>query len=108
VFTSDAYFSANLLALLGCASTYQPPPPAYKNVQIISDPPGARIEINGNYIGDALDPDNPGHFYCYTVIRAYPKGNGYVQTMEGLNCGDRIFFDTNLHYVRPQIPIQIQ
>jgi hypothetical protein len=115
-------FSANFFALLlSCASTYQPPPPVYKSVQIISEPPEARIEINGNYIGDAplvtkirkdLDSER---FYSSTVIRTYPKGDGYVQTkdfspgtLEGLNLPDRIFFDTNLHSVYPQLPIQIR
>jgi hypothetical protein len=100
--------------LLGCASSYKPPPPVYKNVQIISDPAGARIVIDGNYIGDAplvtklrIDPNNPQDCWSSTVIQAIPKGDGYVQTERG-NCADRIFFDTNLHYTRPQIPIQIQ
>jgi hypothetical protein len=115
-------FLANLFTLLlGCAGTYQPLPPVYKNVQIISDPPGARIEINGNYIGDAplvtkIRKDTEyERFYSSTVIRAYPKGDGYVQTkhfapgtLEGLNLPDRIFFDTNLRATYPQIPIQIQ
>jgi PEGA domain len=114
--------SANFFAsLLGCANSYQPQPPVYKNVQIISDPPGARIEINGNYIGDAplvtkIRSDEPyERFYSSTVIRASPKADGYVQTknfapgtLEGLDLPDRIFFDTNLHSTYPQIPIQIQ
>ena len=114
--------SANLFALLlSCTSTYQPPPPVYKSVQIISEPPGARIEINGNYIGDAplvtqIRKDSAyERFYSSTAIRAYPKGDGYVQTkdfspgsLEGLNLPDRIFFDTNLHSVYPQLPIQIR
>ena len=115
-------FLAGLFAFsLGCASSYQPQPPVYKNVQIISDPPGARIEINGNYIGDAplvtkiRKDEQYERFYESTVIRAYPKGAGYVQTKnfapgtsEGLNLPDRIFFDTNLRPTYPQIPIQIQ
>jgi PEGA domain len=113
---------ANLFAfLMGCVSTYQPPTPVYKTVQIISDPPGARIEINGNYIGDAplstkIRKDTEyDRFYSSTVIRAYPKGDGYVQTknfspgsLEGLNLPDRIFFDTNLHPVYPKLPIEIR
>jgi hypothetical protein len=115
-------FSANLFALLlGCATTYQPPPPVYKTVQIISEPPGARIEINGNYIGDAplfttIRKDSRyQRFYSSTVIRAYPKGDGYVQTknfapgtLEGFYLPDRIFFDTNLHPVYPKLPIEIR
>jgi hypothetical protein len=49
------------------------------------------------------------------ILRAYPKGDGYVQTkdflpgtLEGSNLPDRIIFDTNLHSVYPQLPIQIQ
>ena len=118
-------FSASFFALLlGCASTstYKPTPPVYKDVQIVSEPTGARIEINGDYIGDApliakVRIDEGGRFYSNTIIRAYPKGNGYVQTRsflygfgtsESLNCPDRIFLDTNLHYTYPQIPMQIQ
>jgi len=115
-------FSVNLFALLlSCASTYQSTPPVYKSVQIISEPPGARIEINGNYIGDAplvtkIRKDSEyERFYSSTVIRAYPKGDGYVQTknfspgtLEGLNLPDRIYFNTNLRYTYPQLPIQIR
>jgi PEGA domain-containing protein len=115
-------FSPSLFALLlGCASPYQPPQAVYKTVQILSDPPGARIEINGNYVGDApltvkVKADTEyNRFYSNTLIRAYPKENGYVQTKyfapgtsEGLDLPDRIFFDTNLRATYPQIPIQIQ
>jgi hypothetical protein len=115
-------FSASFFAsLLGCASTPQPSAPVYKSVQIISEPAGARIEISGNYIGDAplvtkiRKDEQYERFYENTVIRAYPKGSGYVQsknfapgTAESLNLPDRIFFDTNLRATYPQIPIQLQ
>jgi hypothetical protein len=117
-------FSASFFALLvGCASTPQPSAsaPVYKSVQIISEPAGARIEINGNYIGNAplftkiRKDDQYERFYSSTVIRAYPKGDGYLQTknfapgtLEGLDLPDRIFFDTNLHPVYPKLPIEIQ
>jgi hypothetical protein len=50
---------------IGCSSPYvaqKPPPSAYrpvshesptKKVEIVSEPAGARIEVNDNYVGDA-------------------------------------------------------
>ena len=55
------------------------------DVQIISDPPGARIEINGNYVGDApltvkIEGFRDRTFNKTTVIIANPIYAGqYVQ-----------------------------
>jgi PEGA domain len=56
-----------------------------KKVEIISEPAGARIEINDNYIGDAPItveiPQDQGYFKATTTIRALPTEAGdYVQT----------------------------
>jgi len=95
-------------ALSTPATTPTPaPPPTYKTVQILSDPPGARIEINSNYIGDApitakVKVRRDDVFVDWpTLIRAYPKGEGYPQqkyfapgSYDGYKCPDRILFDT--------------
>ena len=87
---------AILLSLVGCTPSpypyraqtpppsayYRPTPPptqaqpAIKPIEIISDPPGARIEVNDDYVGDApivvtVSRDD-GHFKNQTVIRAMP------------------------------------
>ncbi len=90
-----------LCAVFGvsCSSTYvahTPPPSAYRpvspvpyqptkaKVEIVSEPAGARIEVNDNYVGDAPItveiPQNGGYFTQKTVIRALPTEAGdYVQ-----------------------------
>jgi hypothetical protein len=79
----------SLLALtLIYTSCYVTLPLISKNqfdVQIISDPPGARIEINGNYVGDApltvkIEGFRDRTFNKTTVIIANPIYAGqYVQ-----------------------------
>jgi PEGA domain len=86
-----------------------------KKTQIISEPPGARIEINDNYVGDApitVELAQRGDYFDEdTVIRAIPtEGGDYPQTKRFLtsdpwyhpgSAGDkipsRIFF--NMHLV---------
>jgi hypothetical protein len=102
------------------ASSYQPvssKPVPYepKKTQIISEPPGARIEINDNYVGDApitVELAQRGDYFDEdTVVRAIPAEEGdYTQTKRFLtgdpwyhpgSAGDkipsRIFF--NMHLV---------
>lgn len=76
--------TAGLLLLFpGCTNapaTVQAP--TIQKVSIISDPPGARIEINNDYVGDApLELDLPIQFggRAYTIT-ATPRETGYVQT----------------------------
>ena len=76
--------------LTGCTTHYlhrQAEPLTTRQVEIISEPPGARIEVNDNYIGDApitttfrCSPD--GRFVENTMIRALPTqpGDYYVQS----------------------------
>jgi PEGA domain len=86
-----------------------------KKTQIISEPPGERIEINDNYVGDApitVELAQRGDYFDEdTVIRAIPtEGGDYPQTKRFLtsdpwyhpgSAGDkipsRIFF--NMHLV---------
>ena len=58
---------------------------ATKTIQIISDPPGARIEVNDDYVGDApisiTVPIQGAKFTRMTIIRATPTLQGeYVQS----------------------------
>ena len=90
-------------------------PYAPKKTQIISEPAGARIEINDNYVGDApitVELAQRGDYFDEdTVVRAIPtEGGDYTQTKRFLtndpwhhpgSAGDkipsRIFF--NMHLV---------
>jgi hypothetical protein len=95
------------LLYAGCASHTHPVRPRVK-VQIVSQPAGAQIEMNGQYIGDAplsvdIEASNDGRFWRDTVIKAYPKETGYIQ-IKAFNgqstwaisdaVPPRIFFDT--------------
>ena len=71
------------LICLGCAS-HSKNPPAKQSVQIVSQPTGARIEMNGRYVGDApttveIESSPHGRFWKDTVFKAYPKDTGYIQ-----------------------------
>jgi hypothetical protein len=78
--------------LAGCesspkVSTRSPPAAtaATKTIQIISDPPDARIEVNDDYVGDTpisiTVPTVGGNFTKGTTIRATPTLQGeYVQS----------------------------
>jgi hypothetical protein len=55
-------------------------------LQIASQPAGAKIEINGQYVGDApltvdIDASNDGRFWRDTIIKAYPADKGFTQIM---------------------------
>ena len=67
----------------GCASHSHAVRPRLK-VQIVSQPTGAKIEVNGQYVGDApltvdIEASNDGRFWRDTIIKAYPKDTGYTQ-----------------------------
>ena len=81
-------------------------------VQIISDPPGARIEVNDDYVGDTpLEikvAQHNGNFVNDTTIRAIPIQQGeYVQskyfsgTFLPAAIPSRILFDMGLQPVAP-------
>jgi hypothetical protein len=66
------------------AST-QRPPPATKTIEVICDSPGVRIEVNGDYVGDApvsiTVPADRSKFTKMTTVRATPTLQGeYVQS----------------------------
>jgi hypothetical protein len=86
---------ASALAILLITACVQTPPsassprppaqPATKTIQVISDPSGARIEVNNDYVGDAplsiRVPELDGNFTIDTAIRATPTQEGqYVQS----------------------------
>ena len=71
------------LISLGCASHTHAVRPRLQ-VQIVSQPTGARIEVNGQYVGDApisvdIEASSDGRFWRDTIIKAYPKDTGYTQ-----------------------------
>jgi hypothetical protein len=84
-----------VLVLVGCSTsantrTVQETPGPYQRAQkisIISDPPGARIDINNDYVGDApVEADWYPHWLMGShdplVITATPRETGYVQRKE--------------------------
>jgi hypothetical protein len=75
--------ASTLLIFIGCAS-HPPTELARKEVRIISVPPGARIQVNGRYVGDApvtvdIVTSQSGRFWRDTVIEADPQSTGYTQ-----------------------------
>jgi hypothetical protein len=120
--------------VVGCSNPYsarplsaqqpvssKPGPYEPRKTQIISEPPGARIEVNGNYVGDAPVtvelPQRGDYIDEDTVVRAVPNGGGdYTQTKRFLTsdpwyhpgfAGDkipsRIFFNMHLAPATPTI-----
>jgi hypothetical protein len=96
-----------LLFSSGCASHTHVERPRLE-VQIVSQPKGAKIEVNGQYVGDApltvnIEASNDGRFWRDTIIKAYPADTGYTQ-IRAFNGKSRwaisdlvppkIFFDT--------------
>jgi PEGA domain len=71
----------------GCAShTHTANVRQRQKVLIVSQPPGAKIEVNGRYVGDApttveIESSNDGRFWRDTIIRAYPADTGYTQIL---------------------------
>jgi hypothetical protein len=117
-------------------SGYRPPPqlpvsyePRTKKVEILSDPAGARIEVNDNYVGDAPItveiPQRASYFTQNTVIRALPaEGGDYVQVkyfsgsipdawypetvgVHRDQIPSRIFFDMRLGPVTPSVDVNV-
>jgi hypothetical protein len=82
-FASLAIFVVCFLLSSGCASHSDISRPK-QSVQIVSEPTGARIEVNGRYVGDApttveIEVSPHGRFWRDTIIKAYPKDTGYIQ-----------------------------
>jgi len=90
-----------VLSLPGCATT--------QRIEFLSEPPGARIMVNNDYVGDApcsADLDNSGGMGSYTV-EAYPPPTSsglqartkYLSRWEGLP--SRVLFDLRPGYSAP-------
>jgi hypothetical protein len=82
-FASLAIFAVCYLLCSGCASHSHSQRPK-QLVQIVSQPDGAKIEVNGRYVGDApttveIEVSPHGRFWKDTIIKAYPKDTGYIQ-----------------------------
>ncbi|MEA3205222.1 MAG: hypothetical protein QOG92_860 [Verrucomicrobiota bacterium] len=100
--------SSIFLLFSGCASHHPRAERPRVKMQIVSQPTGAKIEINGQYVGDAplfvdIETSNDGRFWRDTVVKAYPKDTGYTQ-IKAFNgkmrwsisdtVPPRLFFDT--------------
>ena len=130
--------AAALNFAVGCSNPYsahplsayqpvssKPVPYEPKKTQIISEPPGARIEINDNYVGDApitVELAQRGDYFDEdTVVRAIPNVAGdYTQTKRFLTNdpwyhpgfpGDkipwRIFFNMHLVPTTPTTEVNV-
>ena len=90
----------------------------HKEVEVISDPPGARIEVNGDFVGNAPtvitmlgEPD--GEVEMDYIIRAYPSGPEYypqAKVFVERASGDddtipkRVFFDMRVRQPSDELP----
>jgi hypothetical protein len=82
-FALSRLFVLYCLLSLSCAS-HSKTERQNQTVQIVSQPPGARIEVNGRYVGDAptiveIESSPHGRFWRDTIMKAYPKDAGYIQ-----------------------------
>jgi hypothetical protein len=82
-FAASSIFVVCFLLYSGCASHSNIQRPK-QSVQIVSQPSGARIEVNGHYVGDAptaveIEVSPHGRFWRDTIIKAYPKDTGFIQ-----------------------------
>jgi hypothetical protein len=73
--------------------------------EIISDPPGAKIEINSQYVGETpltthITRVNPGYGWNMLTITAYPiyEGQEVQRKVVGINepTPTKVYFDMNL------------
>lgn len=106
-----------------------PPPPPPKTtaaIEVLSEPPGARIEVNDSYVGETpctieIPFYSDNRFREQTVIRALPTRDGYTQSKFFSGCAhldnpylqpdkipQRIFFDTRLRPVSRDFNLNIQ
>jgi hypothetical protein len=118
-FIFPSLMASVFLICSGCAShTHTHVVRPRLKVQIVSQPTGAKIEINGQYVGDApvtvdVEASNDGRFWRDTVIKAYPKDTGFTQirAFNGKSrwaisdmIPPRIFFDTRTEPGAPASP----
>jgi hypothetical protein len=95
--------------------------PENKKVEIISEPSGARIEVNNDYVGNTpitVDiPQEDGRFKEATWVRASPTEAGdYLQSkfFSGPNLGtpgdkipSRILFEMHLGPATPSVDVNV-
>jgi hypothetical protein len=99
--------------------------PVMRTIHIDSEPAGARIEVNEDYVCDApcdvqVRADSEGRFWEKTKIRGLPKGYGYTQSKLFFGYGQsdnpylhsdhvpqKIFFDMNLAPVPRPIDVNV-
>ncbi len=102
----------------GCVVMPSPPRSVSYDVEVISEPLGARIEVNNDYVGDApltveMFGGQDGRVTRQYVIKAYPVNVGWTQTKKlyfsygniGRHLCDfvpkRMLFNTNLEPINP-------
>ena len=99
------------LVLLGAGLSTGCAPDRQRQIEVLSEPPGARIEVNGDFVGCAptvipMVCDSGGRVDADYSIHAYPSGPEYYpQTKAFLKRvgGDsdavpkRIYFDMRVH-----------
>ena len=136
--TSRAVLILGAVWLAGCGTVQEPlsqpvpdylqPPdsPSFRKIEIVSEPPGARIEVNDDFIGATpceaqVKCDDRGRFYDLTTIRALPVQDGFTQAKMFIGSGgrkgaysvgdtvpNRIFFDMRLRPVGDEINVNIR
>jgi hypothetical protein len=87
-----------------------------KSVEILSDPAGARIEINGDYVGDApctvkVICNGHGDLMEKFEVTALPRYPGHSVQTNWFRYHDkapaRVFFNMSLSRYRPSIDVNI-
>jgi hypothetical protein len=76
---------------------------------VVSEPSGARIEVDNNYIGNApiditWNDDNSGYFTSYHTVKATPLYHSQQPQSKSFSLGEKIpptiFFDLNRAQVK--------
>lgn len=87
-----------------------------KSVEILSAPAGARIEVNGEYVGESpctveVVSDRHGKLAEKFHVTALPRQPGHSVQFKWFYSGDkvpaRVFFDMSLSRYRPSIDVNI-
>jgi hypothetical protein len=80
--------------------------PKYAQIEVITEPAGARTTVDGNYVGEAPMTVTLNNPEWGVTIEAIPNlGGEYVQShMIGTAVPSRIFFNMYLHQMQPGIP----
>lgn len=103
------------------------PQPSMRTIEVESDPPGARIEVNEEYVGQApcsieVQDDGTGRFHERVVVRALPIHQGQQTQMKWFNgygalnnpyltsdrIPGRVFFDMSLVRVPREVNVNLR